>query len=129
MLLRRFARTPSQPLSHLLRPTLILLRPSSSPPAKSSPPPKSPSPPTPPFTQSPGPLPLGDPAAQRDFENLLKNHSESLSFSDIHPDAPKPVASEFEGDKNPVTGEIGGPKGKEPTRYGDWERKGRVYDF
>lgn len=22
-----------------------------------------------------------------------------------------------------------GPKGLEPTRYGDWERKGRCYDF
>lgn len=30
---------------------------------------------------------------------------------------------------NPHTGEIGGPKGPEPTRYGDWERKGRVTDF
>ena len=26
-------------------------------------------------------------------------------------------------------GEHGGPKGPEPTRYGDWERKGRVSDF
>lgn len=25
--------------------------------------------------------------------------------------------------------EIGGPKGLEPTRYGDWESKGRCYDF
>jgi hypothetical protein len=25
--------------------------------------------------------------------------------------------------------EIGGPKGPEPTRYGDWERKGRCVDF
>lgn len=25
--------------------------------------------------------------------------------------------------------EIGGPKGLEPTRYGDWEAKGRCYDF
>jgi hypothetical protein len=25
--------------------------------------------------------------------------------------------------------EIGGPAGPEPTRYGDWERKGRVSDF
>ena len=25
--------------------------------------------------------------------------------------------------------EIGGPKGLEPTRYGDWERKGICYDF
>jgi hypothetical protein len=25
--------------------------------------------------------------------------------------------------------EIGGPKGPEPTRYGDWERKGLASDF
>lgn len=25
--------------------------------------------------------------------------------------------------------EIGGPKGPEPTRYGDWERNGRCTDF
>jgi hypothetical protein len=25
--------------------------------------------------------------------------------------------------------EIGGPKGPEPTRYGDWERGGRCVDF
>jgi len=25
--------------------------------------------------------------------------------------------------------EVGGPKGPEPTRYGDWERKGRCIDF
>ena len=25
--------------------------------------------------------------------------------------------------------EINGPKGPEPTRYGDWEQKGRCTDF
>lgn len=25
--------------------------------------------------------------------------------------------------------ELGGPKGEEPTRYGDWERGGRAIDF
>ncbi|GAB2283718.1 hypothetical protein Dimus_018214 [Dionaea muscipula] len=30
---------------------------------------------------------------------------------------------------NRETGEIGGPKGPEPTRYGDWEKGGRCYDF
>lgn len=25
--------------------------------------------------------------------------------------------------------EYRGPKGREPTRYGDWERKGVAYDF
>ncbi|KAL5568344.1 hypothetical protein UlMin_024919 [Ulmus minor] len=38
---------------------------------------------------------------------------------------------EEEGDDgvNKETGEIGGPRGPEPTRYGDWERNGRCYDF
>lgn len=30
---------------------------------------------------------------------------------------------------HPKTGEVGGPRGPEPTRYGDWERKGRISDF
>ncbi|XP_024165760.1 succinate dehydrogenase assembly factor 4, mitochondrial [Rosa chinensis] len=32
-------------------------------------------------------------------------------------------------DLNKETGEIGGPKGPEPTRYGDWEKNGRCSDF
>ncbi len=31
--------------------------------------------------------------------------------------------------KNEKTGEVNGPTGPEPTRYGDWERSGRVSDF
>ena len=42
--------------------------------------------------------------------------------------APDPYAP-FPNNKNPITGEIGGPRGPEPTRYGDWERKGRCTDF
>jgi hypothetical protein len=29
----------------------------------------------------------------------------------------------------PMPKEIGGPKGPEPTRYGDWEVNGRCTDF
>lgn len=29
----------------------------------------------------------------------------------------------------PIVKELGGPKGPEPTRFGDWERKGRCVDF
>lgn len=29
----------------------------------------------------------------------------------------------------PATGETGGYDGPEPTRYGDWEHKGRCTDF
>ena len=28
-----------------------------------------------------------------------------------------------------ITKEQGGPKGPEPTRYGDWEKAGRCSDF
>lgn len=31
--------------------------------------------------------------------------------------------------RNPETGEIGGRRGPEPTRYGDWEKNGRISDF
>ena len=37
---------------------------------------------------------------------------------------PKPAATPA-----PMPKEIGGPKGPEPTRYGDWEVKGRCSDF
>jgi len=30
---------------------------------------------------------------------------------------------------NEETGEWGGPRGPEPTRYGDWQQKGRASDF
>lgn len=36
----------------------------------------------------------------------------------------QPVAPESE-----PAAEIGGPKGPEPTRYGDWEKNGRCIDF
>lgn len=29
----------------------------------------------------------------------------------------------------PAPREVGGPEGPEPTRYGDWEKKGRCVDF
>ena len=32
-------------------------------------------------------------------------------------------------DQTKLVKEIGGPKGPEPTRYGDWERKGIISDF
>lgn len=46
-----------------------------------------------------------------------------------HRDAEKDPLPEWPDGVNPHTGERGGPKGPEPTRYGDWERKGRVSDF
>ena len=42
--------------------------------------------------------------------------------------APKPTKTKKEKPQA-MPKEIGGPKGPEPTRYGDWERKGIVSDF
>ena len=47
---------------------------------------------------------------------------------------PRPARGSFPAadatDASPAAGrEVGGPKGPEPTRYGDWERKGRCIDF
>jgi hypothetical protein len=33
------------------------------------------------------------------------------------------------GEQQQPPAEYGGPKGKEPTRYGDWEKNGRCIDF
>ncbi|KAJ3610453.1 hypothetical protein NHX12_022545 [Muraenolepis orangiensis] len=41
----------------------------------------------------------------------------------------KDAHQRFPDDVNPDTKEQGGPRGPEPTRYGDWERKGRCIDF
>ena len=45
---------------------------------------------------------------------------EHLSKSPPVPE-PEPAAADAE--------EWGGPKGEEPTRYGDWENKGIAWDF
>ena len=45
----------------------------------------------------------------------------------------KPNASADEvlkkAEKKGRVGEIGGPKGPEPTRFGDWKKNGRCSDF
>jgi hypothetical protein len=50
---------------------------------------------------------------------------------ELHPNVRRGAAPEFEGDTNPKTGEVGGPK-NEPIRWGpagDWSYNGRVTDF
>ncbi len=48
--------------------------------------------------------------------------------ADSAPPARPPAAPATTGPAQPE-GEINGPKGPEPTRYGDWEKGGRVSDF
>ena len=46
------------------------------------------------------------------------------------PKPEQPKAKKAQGLKKKATPkETGGPKGPEPTRYGDWERKGIASDF
>lgn len=50
---------------------------------------------------------------------------------ELHPDVRRGAKPEFEGDRNPQTGEVGGPKNN-PLRWGgevDWSYNGRVTDF
>lgn len=77
------------------------------------------------FPEITKPFPLGNLTDQKEFEELFRRKSEKPD-----PPAVRPIEDEVApGEANPLTGEIGGPKGKEPTRYGDWERKGRISDF
>ncbi|KAL4791769.1 hypothetical protein BDV19DRAFT_289857 [Aspergillus venezuelensis] len=101
------------------------------------------------FQQGPAPprLPEED---QKIFEQLQKQSTGAFSTpqvnqspqtearveasgdgEELHPDAKQGLKPEFEGEKNPKTGEIGGPK-NEPLRWGakgDWSYGGRVTDF
>ena len=53
-----------------------------------------------------------------------------MSKSEIPDPVPENDADPGESnDQDEVPVEYGGPKGKEPTRYGDWEKKGRCIDF
>jgi hypothetical protein len=73
----------------------------------------------------PGPIPL-PPKEQREFEQLVKDNANALQFKnaanegdEMHPQYRARPKADFEGDVNPKTGEVGGPK-KEPLT---WERE------
>ena len=50
-----------------------------------------------------------------------------MSEDKTEPAAPAKPAAPPKTEEKPR--EIGGPKGPEPTRYGDWEVNGRCSDF
>lgn len=53
-----------------------------------------------------------------------------MTSSDESSPKPAPSAAEPEPPAPPpLPPEVGGAKGPEPTRYGDWQHKGRVTDF
>ena len=65
---------------------------------------------------------------ERDFNKAIEARGKG---EELHPDVKRGAPPEFEGDRNPKTGEIGGPK-NEPLRWGaagEWSYNGRTTDF
>ncbi|EDX05040.1 GD22004 [Drosophila simulans] len=62
-----------------------------------------------------------------EFREKLRSEAplEPLPECAPHPAHEKEPLKPWPNNTNPYTGEIGGQAGPEPTRYGDWERKGR----
>ncbi|XP_060854579.1 succinate dehydrogenase assembly factor 4, mitochondrial-like [Rhopalosiphum padi] len=71
--------------------------------------------------------------SKKDLKEVIKMKTPIGKLDEIeagkHPFQEKEPLKEWPEGRNPATGEKNGPKGPEPTRYGDWERKGRVTDF
>jgi hypothetical protein len=68
----------------------------------------------------------GDAVAAYEFDRHISSMEDRSRERDRQPPAPTQKRNELVAD--PVR-EIGGPKGPEPTRYGDWEHNGRCTDF
>ena len=54
-------------------------------------------------------------------------HLDARTKAEAIAEAAAEAAQERRRDSSPR--EYGGPKGLEPTRYGDWEKAGRCFDF
>jgi hypothetical protein len=63
----------------------------------------------------------------------MRNESAQVLGDDREPTTDRPRdpndVHREQRDAGVLPREIGGPKGLEPTRYGDWERAGRCIDF
>jgi len=71
------------------------------------------------------------PSTEHEAPNINAKVQASGDGEELHPDIRRGTKPEFEGDRNPKTGEVGGPK-NEPLRWGggvDWSYNGRVTDF
>lgn len=67
----------------------------------------------------------------RQVEIRVEGEGRIPQGEEVHPNMRRGAPPEFEGDVNPKTGEVGGPK-NEPLRWGsssDWSFNGRVTDF
>lgn len=65
---------------------------------------------------------------QEDYEKIIEARGKG---EELHPNVRRGAQPEFEGDVNPKTGEVGGPR-NEPLRWGaagEWSYNGRTTDF
>ena len=70
-------------------------------------------------------------ADERTEQETIARVNATGKGEELHPDVRRGPKPEFEGERNPKTGEVGGPK-NEPLRWGggvDWSYNGRVTDF
>ncbi|KAG8531222.1 uncharacterized protein KY384_004580 [Bacidia gigantensis] len=70
-------------------------------------------------------------ASDQKIEDIDAKVTAQGDGDELHPDVRRGAKPEFEGERNPRTGEMGGPK-NEPLRWGaevDWSYNGRVTDF
>ena len=60
----------------------------------------------------------------------MGTHQKTDQLTEQPGQSAEPPAEQSDTDQNPSKAiEYGGPKGPEPTRYGDWEQAGRCTDF
>jgi hypothetical protein len=59
---------------------------------------------------------------------MKNNQQKTPPISSNTPEQPSKQPAET-SNSSPKPVEVGGPKGPEPTRYGDWEKAGRCSDF
>ena len=65
---------------------------------------------------------------QEDYKKIIEARGKG---EELHPNVRRGAEPEFEGDVNPKTGEVGGPR-NEPLRWGaqgEWTYNGRTTDF
>lgn len=69
---------------------------------------------------------------KKEFQKVLDARIEAKGKGEeLHPNVRRGATPEFEGETNPQTGEVGGPK-NEPLRWGaagEWSYNGRTTDF
>lgn len=69
------------------------------------------------------------PFDETDLSPFTKNSKNDPEAGELHPDARRKPTPDFEGETNPTTGEVGGPK-KDPLSWQrEWTYGGRATDF